>query len=61
VTGAGYDRTIVEGSLRIVGDANVVGLLRVRGPSGIVGDENDVRAVDFEAGVDIVGEENLSR
>ena len=61
VTGAGYDRTIVEGSLRIVGDANVVGLLRVRGQSGIVGDENDVRGVDFEAGVEIVGDENLAR
>ena len=58
ITGAGYDRTVVEGSLRIVGDANVVGLLRVRGDSGIVGDENDVRGVAFDAGLDVVGEEN---
>ncbi|MBI5486407.1 MAG: hypothetical protein HY905_03655 [Deltaproteobacteria bacterium] len=61
ITGAGYDRTIIEGALRIVGDANVVGLLRVRGESGVVGDENDVRAVAFDAGVELVGEGNLSR
>ncbi|MBI5500722.1 MAG: hypothetical protein HY907_10810 [Deltaproteobacteria bacterium] len=60
VTGAGYDRTIVEGSLRIVGDANVVGLLRVRGESGVAGDQNDIRGVAFDAGVQVVGEGNLA-
>jgi hypothetical protein len=59
VTGAGRDGTIVEGALVVRGDANVIGLLRVRGPSRVEGDENDLRGVAFDGGVDVAGEEDL--
>ncbi|NMC68847.1 MAG: hypothetical protein GYA57_02125 [Myxococcales bacterium] len=47
VQGAGIDRTVVRGNLRIRGDANVVHSLRILGESSIEGEENDVRGVAF--------------
>lgn len=47
VQGAGIDRTVVRGNLRIRGDANVVHSLRILGEASVEGEENDIRGVAF--------------
>jgi hypothetical protein len=61
VTGAGPDQTIIEGGLKIMGDGNVLGGLRVQGASQVLGNENDVRGVVFEQTPEMLGDDNLVR